>query len=927
MLQDVIKAVTLNAVFNNIDVNGKEHIFIENKSGSLIHICPEDGVSRIILNSPQTNDYFVITYSWLSNKYYLATIGGEDFIEYDQNTGKIETYHLYSSGMFMYSNWSSDLVRYYPRPYVLMQSTDGHIYLGQDPVNTVFGYVRFNVLTKQFDEAVSTPDKELTHIHGKRFNTAHYIDTAGFAGVYSNYIWAPESDNYENLYDTVLEEITTAGLSLNNTGRFWIHYDDRALSSIKRRILWTVGAGNTMKIIDIKSPTTWIVWNNGTSPVDQNGTVVSTTNWILNQSFYNLATQAGVVAPTLEMGLSYQAARRIGRYVYTGHFYLGNKTHFFTFPIHPITKTAMYPYSFNKNEDYLRSSIYVYKCNFGGAYGFSSSDEIVAFLLADSNYWFIRPDTHTFVNYNPIADPDNYVIRAVNLENIDDPDGLGNYTISRFSENTIATIDGEDYFVISKTQSKWAMALTHSQYIYGNLADVGYRVIRKDNSALTFTYGAKGLFVSAIPPSQAIPLPSNRIACIGEIYSGGAFIDVIDEDTFTLKKHLTPAISPNGAIRYGNYIISYGYSGTTDVYDFSNWEDIKKFSLPTLATNEVMYVVGRSDGALAIGQHSRSVHFWTGLALTLIKPNTKTVTNLSTALPSEFNYQSAIQLRTALGLTGTTYTDETAETAFQTYMSNTGKSRATLIEELKGTCRWAGADLHTYGDKVVVGLSYRRILGLYNIRIETTPGSGIWIDEHFYLDGKCKALFIDKADILNLTSGDVKPVTFDVVGGRQSWGRVAGSTTYLAWLLNVPEDNRSEIRVVTKTAFEIAANGSGIITTIERQINVDLNSAGSIYYGFGNVNNFESYNTHRNNDFFCVGDNLYVTLLSNVDEGGYYPCVLKVNLATGDVTTFARSVNRRARTVAYEGTRMTITDGTAVKIVDNFESATLPITI
>lgn len=927
MLQDVIKAVTLSQVFNNIDIEGKEHIFVQNKSGSVIHICPEDGISRIVLNSPQTNDYYYMAYSWLSNKYYITSQDGGDIVEYDQNTGAIHSYQMYNGGMFQFSHWSNFNVRYYPWSYVFMQSTDGHIYIGQYPNNSIFGYVRFNVLTKEFDDAVSIPDKELTHIHGKRFNTAHYIDTAGFAGVYSNYVWMPESDDYEHLYDTVLAEIATAGLTINNSGMFWIHYDDRALASTQRRILWTVGAGNTMKVIDVKSPSTWIVWNNGTTPVDQSGASVSTTNWILNQSFYNLATQAGVTAPTLLVGLAYCQPRKIGRYVYTGHSYLGSKTHFFTFPIHPVTKTAMYPYGFDKNEDYLRSSIYVYKCNFGGNYGFSSDDEIVAFLLADGNYWFIRPDTHIFVNYNPIVDPNDYVIRAVNLENIDDPDGLGNHFVSRFSENTIATIDGEDYFVISKTQSKWAMALIHSQYIYGNLADVGYKVIRKDNSDFMFTYEVKGLFVSAIPPSQVIPLPSNRMACIGEIYAGGAFIDVIDENTFALKKHLTPAISPNGAIRYGNYIISYGYSGTTDIYDFSNWEDIKKFSVPTLATNEVMYVAGRSDGALAIGQHSRSVHFWTGLALTLIKPDVKTVTNLSTVLPSEFNYQSAIQLRTALGLTGTTYTDETAETAFQTYMSNTGKSRETLIEELKGTCRWAGADLHTYGDKVVIGLRYRRILGLYNIRIETTPGSGIWVDEHFHLDDKCKALFIDKADILSLTSGDVKSVTFDVVGGRQSWGRVVGSTTYLAWLLNVPEDSRSEIRVVTKAAFESAANGSGIITTIERQINVDLNSAGSIYYGFGSANLFESYNQHRSNDFFCVGDNLYVTLLSNANESGYYPCVLKINLATGSVVTFARSTSVQARTIAFEGTRMTITNGTAVKIVDDFESATLPITI
>jgi len=156
-------------------------------------------------------------------------------------------------------------------------------------------------------------------------------------------------------------------------------------------------------------------------------------------------------------------------------------------------------------------------------------------------------------------------------------------------------------------------------------------------------------------------------------------------------------------------------------------------------------------------------------------------------------------------------------------------------------------------------------------------------------------------------------------------GRVAGSDNYLAFIVNDEVSYDGIIRIVSKTDFETAANGSGEITSIPTVVTIDF--GGVTGYGFGDANDFDQYDTHCSNAYFCEGDDLYITCRSNVPDGGLYPCVLKVDLATGTATTFVESATRATRAISYDGTRMLITNGTSLVINDNFTSQVGAITI
>ena len=926
-LANVIKGVPFSQVFHRIVVDSVEHLFIENKSGSIVHINTSNGVCRVVINNIINNDYVYTAYSKLSNCFYFNTQLGGDLLEYNPNTGEVHNYQLYNEGGTVYLGWSQLVGKYQPIIYNPLMSTDGHVYLGQFPTNNLHGYTRFNVLTKTFDDWSIHPDREFTHIYGRINNDAIYIDTGALAGVYSTYRWSEPADGYVDLRDTILSEIASAGLSVIDTtesGYLWVHQDDRSLVSATRRIIYNVGTPSGSKIIDIKSPSMWI---NRPANTNQAGTPVDTTNWITGVKLYDLATEAGLTEPTLFVSQAYCVPQKVGRYVYVGHYYLGAASHSFVFAIHPITKEAMYTYSFDKNITFLSNSERIRKCNFRGDYGFSSDDEIVNFLSDNvGNWYFIRPDNHTFQIYNMTTDPDDYIIRTVQLDNINDPDGLGVAHEPRFSSSTVVTLNEEDWYVNGNVESKAALAESYLQEIDGEIANIVYRFMPdKSKPAEILSVQAKGLWASSSAMTQALVAGVNKIACIGEVYTGVSFLDVIDEDTFTLKQYEGRMISPDGAIRMGDYIIAYGYAGSTVVFNISDWDNITRFSVPTSPTNEIPYMVDRPEGAFAMGQHSRTSGHWQGCAFSLIDLVAQTVTNLTHRFPNEFNFKVAVDLRSATGLSGASYPDATVEAAVQNYMASQGLTRAQVINRFLDTCRWHCSDAHTYGNKTVVGLAYTGVLGLVGIRIEETVSSGVWIDRDYYENEGGKALLIDTTDILNLQPSEIKPVTFNLTPNVQSMGRVAGSDNYLAFIVNDPANEQGFIRIVSKTDFETAANGSGIITSIPTVVTIDFGAGSG--YGFGDADDFDQYDTHCSNAYFCEGDDLYITCRSNVIDGGNYPCVLKVDLATGSTETFAESPTRRTRAISYDGTRMLITNGTSLVINDNFTSQVGAITI
>lgn len=939
MLDNIMLGVPLNQVFNRIDIEGNEHLFIENKSGSVCHICVEKGINRTVLNSPQSNDYFYTGYSSLSNCYYLSNQDGIELLEYNPITGENRVFNMIPVGGWPYNSPSQFTTKNTAIPYIPQMSTDGHIYIGLYLYRGLYGYQRFNVLTKEFDLSSCIPDDEFSHIQMRRFNSAFYIDTGAFAGVYSTYIWSDSADGYVDLRDTILAEIVTSGLTFTNNNYILLHQDDRDLASTTRRVFTAIGSGNTWKIVDLKSPSTYIntdkAGNDGIfSPIintctTELGVPVSKTNWTSYVPLYDLAVQAGLTVPTLDSSIAYGVPQKVGRFVYVGKNYLGNASHFYNFLIHPDTGKAVYTYSFDKYTTYCQSQWADYVCNFGGDHGFSSDVEIVRFLSDISgNWYFFSPATKLFVMYNITTDPDDYIIRTINLDDFTDPLGFGVYHNPRFSPSVTTLLNEEEYYVDPNSFCNVALASIYGQEVLNGFTTVTYRVLAdksKPDEYFDFTF--RNLYANAAELTTAVILRDAKAIAVGEVYSGVSAIDIADEDNFTLKKYIGNIISPNGAIKInGNLLFVYGYSGRSHIIDATDWENVTKIDIPSGESNEVIYATVRSEGVLALGQKSRSVGYHEGCVWNLVDIVNNTTTGISSRFPNEFNFRSAIDIRTTTGLTAASPSDGTVAAAVLAYMSSSGQTRAQVIAEFLDTCRWKISDAHTYGTKTVVGLGYQGVLGLDGMRIEETTGSGIWIDQSYYSTQGGKALLIDTTDILNVAPSEIKPVQFNLTPNVQSMGRVAGSTNYLAFIVNDPTNEQGFIRVVSKTDFETAANGSGIVTIIPTVVTIDFGGGSS--YGFGDTVYFDNFNTHCSNAYFCEGDNLYITCRSNINEGGgLYACVIKVDLATGSSETFVKSATRATRAISYDGTRMLITNGTSLVINDNFTSQVGSITI
>jgi len=326
---DPVKAVALNRAYIRKNVDGSEHITIQNKSGSVVHLYPDKGIGRTLLNTTASNDYFYSNYSTVSGCFYYWNQDGLDFVEYNPITGEKTFYNLHRVAGFAYFSQSQFHARYPIIPYGGFVSTDGNVYFGGYMVDAIFGYIKFNVTTKEFESHQANPDPEFTHIYMRKRSSAFYIDTGSFAGVYSTYIWTEAPDNYTHLRDTIVAEIISSGLSSPNVNYIYVHQDDREIVSATRRIFTPIGSGNTWKIIDIKSPSTWINTqrSSGANPdtpktatcIDQSGGSVSTANYSDFLFLYDLATEAGLTVPSLSVGVAYSTPRFVGRFLYVVH--------------------------------------------------------------------------------------------------------------------------------------------------------------------------------------------------------------------------------------------------------------------------------------------------------------------------------------------------------------------------------------------------------------------------------------------------------------------------------------------------------------------------------------------------------------------------------------------------------------------------------
>lgn len=917
MLNDVIKGVLVDNPLFCMDRDGNQHLLYSTGNGVQIHIAPHLGIARKVFQFPTTNSYLQVTYSHISNHFYFRADGSRELVRYNWKSGQVKSFTFKEGIPFFLFGGPT---RYSFAGYDTNRSIDGHIYLGCYSLNNIDGYVRFNVETEEFDDYSLFPDREYTHLHGRGELPALKIDTGSFAGVYSQYLFSPD---LEDLWATIESEITASGLTWSKTYYPYLHTADRAIGSATRRIMAVING--TTKFIDIKSPSTYL---SGTTYatndwVDHLGNSVSKTGWSSILKLKDFSADTGLVVP-FAMGYSYNIPVRVGRYVYSGNSYMANKDYFFTFAVHPTTKEAIYPVTFDKTVGFYDNrgfkDVWI---NFNGDFGFSTSHEPVRFITNGTVYGFIRPDTHVWQAYDIDSNPSGYNRTVYN----------SGFPISFFGNSFIElypaalveyTLGDSGALKHSNSMFTCAVGDAVGQELSGEIATLSITVYAdKDKAQSAKVYEVPKCRTSILDMTSAVEVAEDKIIAGGITYSGLKAINVIDEDSYTVQATISAnTLSPNGLdIVATNKVVMYGYLGALRLVDTSDWNNIQSSWIPAGDGTETMYVSGRENGFLITGSPVRQAAYFEGLRLSFHNFTNGVTSVLTSVLPDVANVSKAITFRaTTLNLPDNSYSDANVETAVQTYMTASGKTRAQVIAEAIAGCVYVRGGIESWGNKTVIGLDYRGLSALKNIRIETTPGSGTWVDTNYW-NGllTAKFLYINTSSILSAVTNDFKVIS--IYGTSElAYNRITQTDNYI---LLVKGGQFGTISIIPKTSIDAAAT-STLEVNIESFITYDFGVGG----GYGDVAAFNSTITKQLNCFAHKDDFLYVTCYSNTNlGGGIYAAILKVNAVDSSYEIFATSTTSSVRTISIRGARMLIISGKDIIIVDNFESATLPITI
>lgn len=922
MLTNIAKGVPISSVSFIKDVKGVEHVIVSNDSGSNIVLTPSKGSSKVINNFPTTNSAGDVAYSYVSNCVYRVL--GNSLVELNLDAGERKVYDFSDKNIPL--GFLGDVVRYTTSVYKLWSSPDGNVYasVGANFLNWG-GHIKFNVLTKEFDEFVTCADREFLHIHRAHKSGAYrFTDIGDLSGVYSNYLF---DLNLDSIFTTIVSEIASAGLTWSLNTFLVLHYEDREIDSTKRRVCaYFSGIGYT--IIDLKSPSTYIrnnsslnlslcLSNNQWYLMPAN-TLVDRTNWNTgNNTLETWKDDLGIEVPTWNAGNIYFAANKFGRYTYYGYYYLASLTYRCLLPIHPVTRELIYPTTFDKRTGFITTSYdgSHRKVNFNSHYGFSDAEELVMFILYNGVYYFIRPDTHawtacTLVGNTVTVDGNNYTAVVV------DPWGPalnGGAVFGRWPLSVETEIEGNIYFSQSGIQT--ALAQEYLQTLNNLGADVTYYLLTdKTNTKSRISIKAKDLYASVSSLCNTIEAENDNLLCAARAYNG---IHAIERSGGTFTRHQyvpVPDISPNGFEKIDtNRAIVYGYLGRIRVIDFSDWGNILSTSITITSHRETLHVCKVNNYLLCSGGVARQPNYYNGAAFDRVDLIAKTSQSLSAILPSYINPDYAVDYRVnKLALPNDTYSDAQCETALANYLTVSGKSRATVLEELKAAAIYRCGGILEDSGNILIGTTYMGLRLLSGIRFETTPGSGNWIDYNYW-DALIPARFLFVEGFGLATSiADFKLI--DIYGTSvNSYSRVAQTDDYYVFMQS---GSNSSLFTVSK---------NDVLTDTDNEVSVE-NSVTLYSTQIGDSNNFNNVSTQQVNCWAAKGNNLYITIQSDLG-GGLYGAVLKVDTTDCSYTVFAQSSTSRVRTLSINGNKMLITDNTSVHVIDNFESQTLPITL
>ena len=971
-----------------------EHYFYITKSGVFIDIQPQTGVIRkVIANSYSTstdNYYPLAVYGWKGNKLIIHD-GHSDrrtpnITIYDLETGEIDFLDMtkYTGRVSMHIGGSSAPF------YRVLIGTDGHIVGANFRQLAAPSTWKYNTETKELefyklDSLPSLWKKQYTNNA-----VAITISTSGSSlnGTYHTCWW---DDNQIEIFEIFRNEALINNIVLKGTNRFFIHDSDRNVVSTTRRVIASMsinGGGTAFYIIDVKNPSTFYknpmvasegsdVYSNVTSAnwLNQSGVSVDKTYWLkgnLVDEPFNSNTI--IEKATYDANYMYSNMRTIGRFAYTLG-YLANKTYNFTLPIalDDYTSISNYtkgdiiipsnwaPINFATSFYNNGSIINTYLCNFRGQYGFSNNDEYVGFFKHPTTNLdgFLSPLDLTFITYNPILSENNFVNGGfikrgpINL----DLGEFGCYYNDQTQITNTILIEEEEYFydhIFNKMKSVLKKDAILNIKPSDEICDISFTVIPDKNKP----WQKYNTGLSRIPTTtgnllNATEMGLNQIIFAGLTYSGIILKNRQIDDSLVQTYFWSDNISYKGSLRISSTkILFYGYMSRIDLIDISDLNDLinSQIKLPvntvvpeiiyaTLYTNNIVFITG------SVPRTASYIGSYGGFGYTDL--TTKTSFTLPNT-PLEIKIGSGQNIRTLAKLTSSSYSDVDVETQFNAYITTYGLTRNAGILNFVNTVSWSSQGIEPYNDnsgKFIISLYWKGISALTGIRInEQANGSGLWYTDNGVPGTKVgtadfniypKVVYVNKADkiLSTLQSSDYKFVSFTSLLNKVTAGRIVITTDYIVFLDHDFPNSKAVARVISKTNFETAANGTGL-ATFDNTIDIPLSST-STGYGFGSQGgdyNFYSVNGTPRNSYFAIGNKIFVTLSSNtaIPSSALYVAIICIDVAAGTYSNWCiDSVQRAAKGITYNpdtDTAIFSRDSTAFRI-PNFSNLTPPYTL
>ena len=911
----IVKGIPIDISYI-VKLEGRKHIFLSTKGGSIIHVDVEKRISRTINCSFRDNEYPSISYSHTAKKVYFFVGGNVNMVQYDYNSGLVKHFDL-QKYFDLYSNHLSSVPWYMNGKQVNAAGTDGNLYFGTTRYRGIPSIIKFNTLTESV-ENFGLADKEFEHIHGKQYCQAYSFD-GPLGGVYSTYIY---TDSYDDLVSEIKADAIANGVTFDFNQMFYLHYSDRNVSSATRRVFGVVNG--TWKVIDLKSPTSY--YNSGTSSdvgtaisaswVNESGTPISKSAWT-NGALGIYAASIGFSNPTFDPSIAYNGAYNVGRFAYNSN-YMAGKTLFYHFAYNPVTMEAIYPNSFDKSSTFLNNgnfATYTKLCNFRGDYGFSNNEEYVLFIPNNSNVLgFIRPDTNTWTAYNPNTDPNGYVIRSVTVST------EFNWDITYFSSGTTISFNDEKY------QTRLGVAFR----IVGqtlekdrNVGKITLEVIPNvSNPTDLFTITSKYAPTVSAAIVTSVPMTGGKMLFAGARYAGIVSYLYDNPDLLT-KGYLADIsslyfglkISSNKAY-FGGYLGTQHFVDTTDINNpvqtNVNTGGVSKDGRNGTVHNNYVVQVG--------SEVRQASYFNTYFYVGLINHTTYSVSGIPNK-PNLYNPLVGKSLREAIGLTQNSYSDSAVETAFNSWITANGYTRIQGINLLLDTAKWFANDVISFDNTCVFSLYYSGISAFRGIRInEFADGSGTWYNENTGRTTKYPAcLVITKPDLTTIVQSDYKTVEFQIAGlqGLDTVGRVGVSADNVFFLNNYISEGKYKVYVISKTSLLNAANTGTHITAWDRVVEVPIGTTSVTTAGISGGQYFGTRYEYQD-VYFTIGNDLYVS----VNIVGSNVVIQKINLSSGTVSGVCTHSNSYDKVISYdsESDRMWVCIGTEAYHVENLSS-------